>query len=64
MIYLRPRCAKNHIQHHGEQRGIRGRISSQRNSQSKDEGRCDTNKGIWKGDEGHWWVDGEVVILG
>lgn len=61
MIFLRPVCAKHRVLHHGEQR-TRGRNSSQENSQTKDEGRYDTNKGamdIWKGEEGDWWADGE-----
>ena len=58
-------CAKHHVLHSGEQR-TRGRNSSQKNSQTKYVGGFDTKKGvvdIWKGEEGDWWADGEVVIV-
>lgn len=56
-------CAK----HHGEQKRTKGRNSSRMNSQTKDEDRCDTHKGvinIWEGEKEDWGADGAVVIVG
>lgn len=45
----------------------RTRVYSQGSSQTRDDGRSDTSKGvieIWRAEKGDWWADGEVVIVG